>query len=67
MQAFGSPTLLCILGSHMFFNLHEAGERGVNIGTNWFSHPQSTMIFEEGPGKEAQYVDFLLLLTEGHL
>lgn len=37
-QAVGSPTLLCILGSHMFFNLKEAAEHGVNSGTNWSSY-----------------------------
>jgi hypothetical protein len=52
MQAFGSPTILCILGSHIFFNLQEAGERGVNRGTNWSSHTLSTMMFDEGPGEE---------------
>jgi hypothetical protein len=34
----GNPTLLCILGSRMFFNLKEAGEAGLNEGTNVGSH-----------------------------
>ena len=25
----------------MFFNLREAAEHGVNVGTNWASYPQS--------------------------
>ena len=37
-DALGSPTLLCILGSRMLFNLKEAAEHGVNIGTNWTSY-----------------------------
>ena len=43
----GSPTLLCVLGSRMFFNLQEAAEHGVNIGTNWSSHSHTTMRFGE--------------------
>ena len=39
----GSPTLLCILGSRMFFNLKEAGEHGVNVGTNWSSYSHSAL------------------------
>ena len=34
----GNPTLLCVLGSRMFFNLMEAAEHGVNIDTDWSSH-----------------------------
>ena len=34
ISVLGSPTLLCILGSRMFFNLKEAAEHGVNVGTN---------------------------------
>ena len=47
LEGFGSPTLLCVAGSRMFFNLKEAAEHGVNIGTNWSSHTQSTMQFDE--------------------
>ena len=57
-EALGSPTLLCVLGSRMFFNLKEAADRGVNVGTNWSSHSHTTMIFED-PGLEKgeqQYV-----------
>ena len=38
IQALGSPTLLCMLGSRMFFNLREAAGHGVNVGTNWSSY-----------------------------
>ena len=43
ISTLGSPTLLCILGSRMFFNLKEAAEHGVNVGTNWSSHPHNTL------------------------
>ena len=55
LNALGSPTLLCILGSRLFFNLKEAGEHGVNEGTNWGSHTVSSIHFEDGPG-EQRYV-----------
>ena len=42
-EGLGSPTLLCILGSHMMFNLKEAGERGLNVGTNLKSIALTTM------------------------
>ena len=42
ISAIGSPTLLCILGSRLCFNLKEAAEHGVNVGTNWSSHFQGT-------------------------
>ncbi|KAL5476994.1 hypothetical protein ACEPAI_3180 [Sanghuangporus weigelae] len=35
LNAAGSPTLLCILGSQMLIDLKEAGERGANVGTNY--------------------------------
>ena len=38
LMTIGNPSLLCILGSRMFFNLKEAGEAGVNEGTNLGSH-----------------------------
>ena len=41
-SALDNPTLLCVLGSRMFFNLLEAGERGVNGGTNWSSHARTS-------------------------
>lgn len=48
LEALGSPTLLCVLGSRMFFNLIEAAEHGVNVGTNWSSHSHSASLFD-GP------------------
>ena len=47
LTGFGSPTLLCVAGSHMFFNLKEAAEHGVNIGTNWSSYSHSAIHFDE--------------------
>ena len=44
---FGNPTLLCIMGSRMLFNLKEAAEHGVNVGTNWSSYSHSAILFEE--------------------
>ena len=52
LNGLGSPTLLCILGSRMFFNLKEAAEHGVNAGTNFQSHTVSSMAFGEGNGNE---------------
>ena len=43
----GSPALLCVIGSRMFFNLKEAAEHGVNVGTNWSSHTYSGIQFAE--------------------
>ena len=37
-NALGSPTILCVLGSRLFFNRKEAGAHGVNQGTNWGSY-----------------------------
>ena len=48
----GSPTWLCILGSRMFFNLKEAAEHGVNVGTNWSSYSHSAIRFDESQGVE---------------
>ena len=47
LEGLGSPTLLCILGNRVFFNLEEAAEHGVNVGTNWSSHSHSSIHFEE--------------------
>ena len=49
VNALGSPTLLCILGSRMFFKLKEAAEHGVNGGTDWTSHTRSSIQFNEPP------------------
>ena len=56
LEAIGSPTLLCILGSRMFFNLKEAAEHGVNVGTNWSSYSHSAIRFDEPGSGQAQYV-----------
>ncbi|EJD04446.1 uncharacterized protein FOMMEDRAFT_155573 [Fomitiporia mediterranea MF3/22] len=48
LSAIGIPTLLCILGSHLLVNLKEAGERGVNEGTNYRSRTVSDIEFAEG-------------------
>ena len=59
LEALGSPTLLCILGSRMLFNLKEAAEHGVNIGTNWSSYTHTISIgFEEQEGltEDVEYV-----------
>ena len=43
IEILGNPSLLCILGSRMFFNLKEAAERGVNVGTNWSSYSHNAL------------------------
>ena len=47
LTGLGSPTLLCVAGSRMFFNLKEAAEHGVNVGTNWSSYSHSAIRFDE--------------------
>ena len=56
LEGLGNPTILCILGSRIFFNLKEAAELGVNIGTNWSSYSHSAIHFEEGRNASEQYV-----------
>ena len=56
LDALGSTTLLCILGSRMFFNLKEAAEHGVNVGTNWSSYSHSAIRFDEPGSGEVRYV-----------
>lgn len=67
----GSPTLLCILGSHLLINLKEAGEKGYNEGTNYWPTHVSTMDFaggEVGPnnttGKEVFIYQCVMCLAE---
>ena len=48
LDSLGSTTLLCILGSRMFFNVKEAAEHEVNVGTNWSSYSHSAIQFEGG-------------------
>ena len=47
VNAAGSPTLLCILGGQLLINLKEAGERGLNGGTNYTSTSVSDIDFDE--------------------
>ena len=60
-EGLGSPTLLCIFGSRMFFNLKEAAEHGVNVGTNWSSYSHSAIRFEGGDS-HSQFVKRLSVL-----
>lgn len=60
LQGVGNPTLLCILGSRMFFNLREAVEHGVNEGTNWSSHAMSGIEFKEPEVAEERYESFVI-------
>lgn len=54
LQALGSPTLLCIMGSRMFFSVKEAAEHGINVGTNWSSYTHSAIHFEEPQNGDEQ-------------
>ena len=51
LPALGHPSLLCVLGSRLLVNLKEAGELGLNEGTNYrpdsFSETLSEMEFSE--------------------
>ena len=64
LQTLGSPTILCIIGSRMFFNLKEAAEHGINIGTNWSSYSHSAIRFDEPQSAEQQpqYVTCTILI-----
>lgn len=42
----GSPSILCVLGSNMLFNLKEAGERGLNQGTSYRASSRTVSIIE---------------------
>ena len=54
LSILGRASFLCIVGSHVFFNLKEAAEHGVNIGTNWSSYSHSAIRFEEPETSEQQ-------------
>ena len=41
----------------MFFNLKEAAEHGVNVGTNWSSYSHSAIRFDESQTTERQSGD----------
>ncbi|KAH8109865.1 hypothetical protein DFH11DRAFT_891001 [Phellopilus nigrolimitatus] len=45
LSILGSPSLLCILGSHLLVHLKEAGERGVNGGTSYRMKTMSSIGF----------------------
>ena len=66
LSGFGSPTLLCDLGSRMFFNLKEAAEHSVNVGTNWSSYSHSAIRFDGAQISEAhpKYVTGTCLVLE---
>ena len=42
----------------MFFNLKEAAEHGVNIGTNWSSYSHSAIRFDE-PQAAAEHPEYV--------
>ena len=56
LTTLGSPTFLCILGSRMFFNLKEAGEHGINVGTNWSSYHFTSIQFDDSQYAADRYV-----------
>ena len=58
LGGFGSPTFLCIAGSRMFFNVKEAAEYGVNVGTNWSSYSHSIIRFDE-PRSAAEHHEYV--------
>ncbi|KAH8112162.1 hypothetical protein DFH11DRAFT_1511888 [Phellopilus nigrolimitatus] len=45
LSVLGSPSLLCILGSHLLVHLKEAGERGGNGGTSYRMRTMSIIEF----------------------
>lgn len=69
INALGNPTLLCILGSRMFFNLREAGEAGVNEGTNVGSYRSTTSSigFQEPNDGEEQCVHIFQSAFEANI
>lgn len=46
LQWLGSPSILCVLGSNMLFNLKEAGEQGLNQGTSYRVKSESVSAME---------------------
>ncbi|KAH8109836.1 hypothetical protein DFH11DRAFT_1515133, partial [Phellopilus nigrolimitatus] len=45
LTILGSPSLLCVLGSHLLVHLKEAGERGANGGTSYRMKTMSNIEF----------------------
>ena len=50
LQSLGNASFLCIIGSRLIFNLREAGELGVNEGTNYRVSSQSASEIEFAEG-----------------
>ena len=62
LLGLGSPTLLSVAGSRMFFNIKEAAEHGVNIGTNWSSYSHSAIRLDE-PEQQPEYVKSTFIVS----
>ncbi|KAH8112188.1 hypothetical protein DFH11DRAFT_1512040 [Phellopilus nigrolimitatus] len=45
LNTLGTPSLLCVLGSHLLVHLKEAGERGANGGTSYRMQTMSNIEF----------------------
>ena len=54
LGALGSISFQCILGSRMFFNLREAAEQGVNVGTNWASYSVTGIRFGQSTSEDSE-------------
>ncbi|KAH8115953.1 hypothetical protein DFH11DRAFT_1583103, partial [Phellopilus nigrolimitatus] len=46
VSGFSNASLLCVLGSRLLFNLHEAAERGLNGGSDTMLATMSDMHFQ---------------------
>ena len=62
INAFATPTLLSVLGNRIFFNLKEAAEHGVNVGTNWASYSHSAIQFDVPQNHENGCADLVFVL-----
>lgn len=47
-ETLGSPSLLCVLGSHLLIHLRDAAEEGRNEGTSYGLKSLSAIDFEQG-------------------
>ncbi|OCB85035.1 hypothetical protein A7U60_g7992 [Sanghuangporus baumii] len=54
LSAAGSPTLLCVLGGQLLINLKQAGEKGLNGGTNYMPRSVSDIDFGENGVNDEQ-------------
>lgn len=43
VQLVGAPALLCVLGPRLLINMREASEKGVNIGSFYWTTMSSTL------------------------